>query len=92
MRRRCGTRGCCVSLRRSNEARSYAHGIPYGRVGKEIRCSVECCVELDALSPTEVRSLLTERFEALFEGDIAGELAQQDNDRARIREALASLS
>lgn len=69
-----------------------AHGIPYERVGKEIRCSVECCVELDALSPTEVRSLLTERFEGLFDGDIAGELEQQRADRDRIREALASLA
>jgi len=51
----------------------------------------EVCVELDALAPAEVRSLLTDRFEELFEGELAEELAQQQADRERIRQALAGL-
>jgi hypothetical protein len=52
----------------------------------------EVCVELDALSPSEVRSLLTDRFEELFDGDLADERALQQADRDRIREALAALA
>ena len=52
----------------------------------------EVCVELDALAPAEVRSLLTDSFEALFDGDLAGEQAQQQADRERIRQALVALS
>jgi len=52
----------------------------------------EVCVELDALAPVEVRSLLTDRFEDLFDGDLAEEQAQQQADRERIRQALVALS
>ena len=48
-------------------------------------------MELDALAPVEVRSLLTDSFEALFDGDLAGEQAQQQADRERIRQALVAL-
>jgi hypothetical protein len=52
----------------------------------------EACVELDALAPVEVRSLLTDRFEDLFDGDLTDEQDQQQADRERIRQALVALS
>jgi len=52
----------------------------------------EVCVELDALAPTEVRSMLSAQFSLLFHGDLSAELAAQDEDRQRIREALESLA
>jgi len=52
----------------------------------------ETCVALDALAPSQVRRMLTDRFERLFNGDLVAQQDQQERDRDLIRRALASVS
>lgn len=78
-----------VALRPPNEAdaRTKAWLELYGFAPDE-----ETVVELDAAAPSEVRRLLTQSFEDLFDGDLQDERNAQAADRDRIREALASLT
>jgi len=91
-----------VSLRPPNTADTRtlgfldAHSIPYQLIelgkAKQVECLVECCAELDAMRPSDIRQLLSDRFEQLAGDELDQQRELETVDRDRIRTALIALS